>query len=430
MSAHARIHRAKQAIRRYLVGDFLKRKRLPGACNTEEPRTPGEMPERPQRERYSTARGNQGPRERPSPREASRRPLAALVEGNSECAVERLCDVNRKTISRLAIEFGTGAQRLHDRMARDLACTQIVADECWTYCMVKEARVRPDHPEGSGESYVFVDKTSRFAITWHIGKRNQADTDAFVADLRARLTVMPTIVTDGFAAYPSAVGAEFGLAVDFAQTVKNHPSGRRDDDHRYEPPRGIDFITKKTVFGAPDSGQRVDCLHRAPERHHAAPHRTHEKARVRLLQAAPEPRRGVRDQLRLVQRGAHPAHYADDSRDGRRGNGPTSGRWTSFSTPSPRRRRSRKPSPSRVLCSLTAHLRASPANFRLAGASCGCCLAVTPRRVLGIASAPGPRPPVAPAATAPALQEAPRSWEQLDLFGHHPDGRKNEKGPE
>ena len=46
--------------------------------------------------------------------------LAALVEGNSERAVERMTDVNRETIGRLAVEFGTGAQRLHDRLARDL----------------------------------------------------------------------------------------------------------------------------------------------------------------------------------------------------------------------------------------------------------------------------------------------------------------------
>lgn len=180
--------------------------------------------------------------------------LAALVEGNSERAVERLCDVNRETVGRLALEFGRGAQRLHDRLARDLMCSQIVADEVWSYCLAKEARVRPDHPEGTGEAYTFValDKPSRFAITWHVGKRNQRSTDAFMSDLRARLSVMPTIVTDGFAPYVSAVGAEFGPTVDMAQTVKNYSSRGRRDDHRYEPPRGMDFITKKAVYGAPD----------------------------------------------------------------------------------------------------------------------------------------------------------------------------------
>jgi len=180
--------------------------------------------------------------------------LAALVEGNSERAVERMTDVNRITIGRLALAFGEGAQRLQDRIARDLTCTNIVADEAWSYVAVKEARVQPHHPAGSGEAYVFValDKASRFVITWHVGKRDQASTDAFLSDLRARLLVMPTITTDGFAPYVRAVGAEFGPSVDFAQTVKNYRSkGRRDDDHRYEPPRDP-FITKKIVLGAPD----------------------------------------------------------------------------------------------------------------------------------------------------------------------------------
>lgn len=188
------------------------------------------------------------------PKEKRLAVLAALVEGNSERAVERMTDVNRATVNRLSLSFGEGSQRLHDRLSHDLTCTQIVADETWSYVAVKQARVRPDHPEGSGEAYTFValDKTSRFVITWYVGKRDAESTDAFVADLRARLLVMPTIVTDGFAPYVKAVGAEFGPSVDFAQTVKNYSARPRRDDHRYEPARGIDFVTKKTVYGAPD----------------------------------------------------------------------------------------------------------------------------------------------------------------------------------
>lgn len=87
------------------------------------------------------------------------------------------------------MEFGEGAQRLQDRLARNLMCTEIVPDELWSYVFVKEARVRPDHLEGSGEAYTFcaLDKASRFAITWHVGKRDAASAAAFVADLRARV---------------------------------------------------------------------------------------------------------------------------------------------------------------------------------------------------------------------------------------------------
>ena len=63
---------------------------------------------------------------------------------------------------------------------------------------------------------------------------------------------MPMVATDGFAPYVTAIGASFGPGVDYAQMSKNYTSKRRrDDDHRYEPPREP-FITKKPVFGAPD----------------------------------------------------------------------------------------------------------------------------------------------------------------------------------
>lgn len=169
--------------------------------------------------------------------------------------MERMCDVSDKTINRLAVDFGEGAQRLHDRMARALCCGEIEADECRSFCGVKEARVRLKHRVGGGKAYAFtaLDKASRNIVTWHIGKRDAASTNVFIPDLRTRLLMMPTIVTDGSAPYVAAVGAKFGPSIDMAQTVKNYRyKARRDDDHRYEPPRGIEFITKRTVYGAAD----------------------------------------------------------------------------------------------------------------------------------------------------------------------------------
>ncbi|WP_437296062.1 hypothetical protein [Sorangium sp. So ce426] len=65
---------------------------------------------------------------------------------------------------------------------------------------------------------------------------------------------MPRLISDGFAPYIPAVGASFGKSIDYMQTVKNYRSGsrgRRDDDHRYEPPRDP-FITKSVVYGVPN----------------------------------------------------------------------------------------------------------------------------------------------------------------------------------
>lgn len=182
--------------------------------------------------------------------------LAALVDGNSERACERMTGVERKTIRRFALRMGTAAQHLHNTLARDLSVSLIETDEIWSYVKVKAARYNPaKHGPDAGEAYTFTGLAmpSRFVVTWRVGRRDQETADAYTADLRARLTVMPAITSDGFAPYVTAIGASFGPGVDYAQTVKNYTKGgkRPSGDHRYEPPREP-FITKKSIFGAPD----------------------------------------------------------------------------------------------------------------------------------------------------------------------------------
>jgi hypothetical protein len=131
----------------------------------------------------------------------------------------------------------------------------IQCDETWSYVKKKQARVTPEDGRDVGEAYTFIglDAGSRLVISYLVGKRDQESANAFAADLRARLVVMPQITADGFAPYVTAIGASFGPGVDFAQTIKNYRKGgsRPSGDHRYEPPREP-FITKRVVFGAPD----------------------------------------------------------------------------------------------------------------------------------------------------------------------------------
>jgi IS1 family transposase len=181
--------------------------------------------------------------------------LAALVDGNSERAVERMTSVSRPTISRLALRFGQGAAWLHNTLAHDLQISDVQVDEIWSYVGKKQARVTPaEEAVGFGDAYTFtaLGTASRFVPAWFVGKRDQVSADAFTRDLRARLVVMPAMTSDGFAPYVSAIGASFGPGVDYAQTIKNYRTGsKRGPDHRYEPPRDP-FITKRAIFGAPN----------------------------------------------------------------------------------------------------------------------------------------------------------------------------------
>ncbi|XYH97986.1 transposase [Sorangium sp. So ce1128] len=188
------------------------------------------------------------------PFEKRLRVLAGLVDGNSERGVERMTGASLKTIRSLALRLGDGAQRLHDRVVRDLHISAIQVDEIWSFIKKKQARVTENDPPEVGEAYTFValDTNSRLVISFLVGRRDEASTQAFIRDLRSRLVVMPAMTSDGFAPYVSAIGLNFGASIDYGQTIKNYTKGkRRDDDHRYEPPREP-FLTKKVIYGAPD----------------------------------------------------------------------------------------------------------------------------------------------------------------------------------
>ncbi len=114
------------------------------------------------------------------PREKRIAVLHALVNANSERSAADLAGVNARTVARLAVEFGTGAARLHDKIARDLVCTDIECDETWSYVGKKQARVTPEDPPEVGEAYTWtaLDRASRFVIAFHVGKRNQEHANA------------------------------------------------------------------------------------------------------------------------------------------------------------------------------------------------------------------------------------------------------------
>lgn len=189
------------------------------------------------------------------PMETRVRIVGALVEGNSIRAAARLTGVGKNAVMALALRVGEGCAHLHSKLVRGLSSYVVQCDETWSFIAKKEARCDPSKdPAEWGDVYSFlaIDSTSKIVISFHVGKRDQASTDTFIADLRARLRVVPHITTDGWRPYVSAVGESFSGCADFGQVVKNYTTGsRRGPDHRYEPPRDP-FITKTPVMGSPD----------------------------------------------------------------------------------------------------------------------------------------------------------------------------------
>lgn len=179
--------------------------------------------------------------------------VSALVEGNSIRAVARMVDVDKGTVMALALRLGEGCIRFHSRKVRNLAAHVIQMDEMWSYVQKKQARVTEKDPAEHGDAYLYValDANTKLAISFHVGKRDGENTEAFIKDLRGRLTVVPHVTSDGWQPYIEAMFANFRGSADYGQCVKNYRGGpQRSPDHRYEPSRDV-FVTKTPVFGVP-----------------------------------------------------------------------------------------------------------------------------------------------------------------------------------
>jgi IS1 family transposase len=182
--------------------------------------------------------------------------LAALVQNSGVRGAESTTGVHRDTIGRFAERVGGGCARLHNRLVRDLSCAFVDMDEQHSWCFKRQQNI----PEGAdatliGEQWTWAAlcRTSKLTIAWCVGKRNAEHADELVAAVRARLATMPQITTDGCALYEEPIGRHFGYAVPYIQTIKNYTErpSRTATGEKYGPKRGVDFIQKRAIFGAP-----------------------------------------------------------------------------------------------------------------------------------------------------------------------------------
>ncbi len=119
--------------------------------------------------------------------------VSALAEGCSIRAIERLTDIHRDTIMRLGVVAGEGCHLLHDRLMRNLNVGVIELDEIWSYVGKKQKRVAEgDDRSELGDQYTFIglDATRKAIISYAVGKRDGETTNAFCADLRARILLI------------------------------------------------------------------------------------------------------------------------------------------------------------------------------------------------------------------------------------------------
>ncbi|HJW41084.1 MAG TPA: IS1 family transposase [Rhizomicrobium sp.] len=179
--------------------------------------------------------------------------IAALVEGVSVRATERLTGVNRGTILSLGVRVGEGCLKLHSAMMRDLRVNRIELDEIWTFVGKKQRQVKPEDGDMVGDQYTFIAlaDSAKAIITYRTGKRTSENTQAFADDLRARVIGSPEISTDGFNAYPWCIAHAFGENVAHGVVEKHYAvNGSPEAARRYSPGQVVS-VKYNAVHGTP-----------------------------------------------------------------------------------------------------------------------------------------------------------------------------------
>ena len=180
--------------------------------------------------------------------------IAALTEGVSVRATERLTGVNRGTILTLGVRVGRGCAALHGKLMRDLQVNRIELDEIWSFVGKKQKQVTTDDPVTVGDQYTFLALagSAKAILTYRVGKRTRENTEAFVNDLRYRVIGQPEISADGFQAYPWAVALAFGETASFGVIEKHYAvNGTPEASRRYSPGQVVG-VSKNAVFGKPE----------------------------------------------------------------------------------------------------------------------------------------------------------------------------------
>jgi IS1 family transposase len=180
--------------------------------------------------------------------------IAALTEGVGVRATTRLTGVDRKTVARLALRIGRGCAELHDRMVVGVRTGRIELDELWAFVGKKQKRVdRPDHQEfGDQYTYVALSSSTRAILSYHTGKRDAANTDVFIQDLRERVIGAPELSMDGFQAYQGAIRHSFKKSSVGVITKTYHVTNlNKSAAVRYSPAEVV-AVSRDVVAGTPE----------------------------------------------------------------------------------------------------------------------------------------------------------------------------------
>ncbi|HET7084423.1 MAG TPA: IS1 family transposase [Rhizomicrobium sp.] len=180
--------------------------------------------------------------------------IAALCEGVSIRATERLTGIHRDTIMRLGVKVGQGCNAVHGRLMVNLHVSRVELDEVWSFVKKKRRSVQENDPDTVGDQFVYLamDSTSKAIISWMVGKRSTRNTIDFVRDVRYRVLGNPEISTDGYTPYIRAVDEAFeGAGVHGIVDKQEVIIAKGPDAPKYYAKQVLMKVERTAISGAP-----------------------------------------------------------------------------------------------------------------------------------------------------------------------------------
>lgn len=180
--------------------------------------------------------------------------IGCLTEGMSIRATERLTGIHRDTIMRLGAKVGRGCAELHDRMMVGLRVGRLELDELWSYVGKKQRHLKRGDSSEKGDqwTYVALASSTRAIVSYRTGKRDTANTQEFIADLRERVLGSPEISSDGYKPYLPAIRTEFSNSAHgvIEKTFSVTHLNMHQSQHRYSP-ASVVAVEREAVYGVP-----------------------------------------------------------------------------------------------------------------------------------------------------------------------------------
>jgi hypothetical protein len=114
------------------------------------------------------------------PREKQIAVIAALAEGSSIRAIERITGINRNTIMNLGVRVGQGCAKILDAKMRDFTCHFLQFDEIWGFIGKKEKHLMPTDDPTLGDVWTLcaIDAETKLMPAYKVGKRNYVTANA------------------------------------------------------------------------------------------------------------------------------------------------------------------------------------------------------------------------------------------------------------